>query len=133
MCSCIFQHTKLYLLILNMILDLMLGNFHCLKVSEKVLYMAIKVIFQIIRSLVSMAQKLELAMTCISFDHVLNFLSLYWAIEAFSCYVYFSLTGLAKAFWPGRSQCIEKDMFTFYLDGAHTRKSIEVYYMCYRV
>ena len=36
------------------------------------------------------------------------------------------LVGLEKAFWPGRTQCIEKDHFTFYLDGAHTRKSIEV-------
>lgn len=36
------------------------------------------------------------------------------------------LVGLEKAFWPGRTQCIEKDNFTFYLDGAHTRKSIEV-------
>ena len=36
--------------------------------------------------------------------------------------------GLAEAFWPGRSHCIERDDITFYLDGAHTRKSIEV--MC---
>ncbi|CAB4019810.1 folylpolyglutamate synthase, mitochondrial-like isoform X1 [Paramuricea clavata] len=33
--------------------------------------------------------------------------------------------GLAKAFWPGRTQCVEREDFTFYLDGAHTRKSIE--------
>ncbi|XP_028408345.1 folylpolyglutamate synthase, mitochondrial-like isoform X2 [Dendronephthya gigantea] len=33
--------------------------------------------------------------------------------------------GLAKVFWPGRTQCVERDDITFYLDGAHTRKSIE--------
>lgn len=36
------------------------------------------------------------------------------------------ILGLEKAFWPGRTQRVEREGFTFYLDGAHTRKSIEV-------
>ena len=32
---------------------------------------------------------------------------------------------LAKTYWPGRSQCIKRESYTLYLDGAHTPKSIK--------
>ena len=33
--------------------------------------------------------------------------------------------GLAKTFWPGRSQVLHRPKATFYIDGAHTPESIE--------
>ncbi|KAJ8038264.1 Folylpolyglutamate synthase, mitochondrial [Holothuria leucospilota] len=35
------------------------------------------------------------------------------------------ISGLRECYWPGRSQTIVQDNVTYYVDGAHTRRSIE--------